>query len=112
MSKSHEQLVYEAIMQYTNGKGLNDVAQQQQWELSANGRARAQEMVQRSGMTAEQARNDPGMMLRATKRALAEQRGQPEMNIGIDGRNGLSGSRGGVLVSKPLAERGNTGPDE
>lgn len=83
-------------------------APHQNWELSKNGRARAQEQVQqwqqRTGKTREEARQDPGMLMQATLRALAEQRGAPPRNAGIDGRNGLGREPTRQRTSRSLAE--------
>ena len=91
---------------YANS-GAPAESKQPQFQLSVNGRARAQEMVQRSGMTREQARQDPAILKAATLKALAEQQGQPEANIGVNGRNGLNGSTQSVRTGRSLSDMAN-----
>ena len=104
-----------AFRQYSSNAGANTGANTgtstgtyqhslQDWELSSNGRQRAKEIVQRSGLTREQAQADPRVLMQVTLRALAEQRGQPEMNIGIDGRNGLGSSTKSECVGRSLSD--------
>lgn len=96
-----------ALRQYSRPSEAT-TAPHQNWELSKNGRARAQEQVQqwqqRTGKTREEARQDPGMLMQATLRALAEQRGAAPRNEGIDGRNGLGRKPTRQRTSRSLAE--------
>jgi len=81
--------------------------QQPKFELSQNGHQRVQEMIQQAGMTRAEAQADPSMMIRATNRAFAEQRGQLPMNEGVNGRNGLGSSTKAVRTGRSLSEMAN-----
>ena len=95
-----------AIRQYSTGYRHP----QQDWKLSQNGLARTREMVERAGLSREQARQDPRMMMLATLRAMAEQRGPMPTNEGISGRNGLDAAKAArtECTGRSLADMANT----
>lgn len=82
------------------------------FQLSSNGKARVQEMINQAGLTREQAQRDPTIMRNATNRAFAEQRGQLPMNEGINGRNGLGAGTRSERVGRSLADMANGSGDE
>ncbi|EOC1147970.1 hypothetical protein AAAW51_004374 [Cronobacter sakazakii] len=91
-----------AFQKYSSGTSYT--APNQNWELSSNGRARMQETVRQHGLTREQAQQDPQMLMTATLRALAEQRGQLPINEGVNGRNGLGSSTKAERVGRSLLD--------
>lgn len=79
-----------------------------QFQLSQNGRARMQETLRSRGLD----RESPEALMTATLRALAEQRGQPEANIGVNGRNGLGAGTRSERTGRSLSDMANGVGDE
>lgn len=95
----------ELFDRYSNGKS-EPQNPNGNFQLSQNGHARVREMIQEAGLTRAEAQQDPRMMIRATNRALAEQRGQPAMNEGVGGRS-FSNSTKAVRVGRSLSDMAN-----
>jgi len=113
MSNNHmTKLSKEAQELYDRYANSGATSEQPVFQLSSNGRARVQEMINQAGLTRAEAQADPNIMIRATNRALAEQRGQLPMNEGVNGRNGLGSSVRSERTGRSLSDMANGVGDE